>query len=876
MEMEGELLFGPFTLSLDRRELRQDGRVLPLGVRALELLALLAGRAGEVVGRDEIAAHLAPGAGVEQGRLRAHVAALRRALRDGEDGNRYIVNVLGRGYVFVASVRRAGRAALPPLSNLPDSAGPLLGRAGAVASLVRLVDERRLVSVVGAGGLGKSALALAVAWRAAPRFGGRVAYLDLAPLCDGARLADAVATAVGLAAGNSLPDLCAALAGRRLLLVLDNCGHLADPVALLAETLLGAAPQVHLLATSREALNLRAEWVHRLAPLALPAALELFALHLGARLAPAARAQAAQQCRQLDGNPLLIRLAAARSRTAGLGALAGGEALADQGAQEGGRHRSADALLDWSWRLLAPCERAVLRRLAVFCRSFTLDAAARVCACPEIDSAAVSCCVLALGARSLVEVEAGRHGVRYRLTNTTRHYARRRLAQDGELPILASRHASAMLGLFRAAGPMDPGLEDSVDDAGAAIDWALADGGEPQPGIELAALCTGAMIACGRIDDHLRRLELARAALARLPDPPPGLEPPLLAALVTLLALSHAAPERARDPVARLAALAHAGAPAALQAMHLWQLAQGDYPAAWRLGEGLMRLALGPGNPEALFLAWRFQAGTLHFLGRHDEAARTAAAIAVAGTDSRDAWLAPCALAVQARSAWIGGRPDTALALADAALAAAEGRHPFVLCQAICTAALPVALWRGEPVRVQALYTRLAGATGHGAAAYWRPWLHALRSALHERADGAWPAPLCDLLATAAPRLASGPCLARVLRGAVGWCAPEVLRAHGENMLRAGAPVDEVERLWLAARALARRQRAPGWELRIATSLAVLWRGTAREGEGAQALEALCARFDEGAGTADLVLARARPGAFRMPGTRRQPAIMLP
>jgi predicted ATPase len=301
-----------------------------------------------------------------------------------------------------------------------------------------MVGERRLVTVVGAGGLGKSALALAVARRVAPRFDSRVAYLDLAPLADGARLTDAVAGAVGLAPGGSLPSLCAALAERRLLLVLDNCGHLADPAALLAEALLEAAPRLHLLATSREALDLRAEWVHRLAPLSLPAALELFALRCGTRFDPAGLAQAAQLCRQLEGNPLLIGLAAARARTGGIAALAGGvAALCGSGGEAGGRHQSADALLHWSWRLLAPRERAVLRRLSVFRRSFTLDDAARACACPEIDGAAVKWCMSALVARSLVEVDYGRHGVRFRLTNATRHYARR----NGHSPGRVGDHA---------------------------------------------------------------------------------------------------------------------------------------------------------------------------------------------------------------------------------------------------------------------------------------------------------------------------------------------------------------------------------------------------------------------------------------------------
>ncbi|WP_306392963.1 ATP-binding protein [Telluria beijingensis] len=445
---DSELLFGPFALSLARRELRLGGLPVALGARAFDLLALLAGRAGEVVGKREIADRLWPGCDLERSRLRAHVASLRRALREGEDGSRYIVNVLGRGYVFVAPVRRGS----PGAGLLPPAPEPLVGRDGALAALAALVRERRLVSIVGAGGLGKSALALAAARRAAPCFADGVAYLDLAPLDDGAQLAEALAEAVGLPAGAAWPGLCAALAGRRLLLVLDNCGHLAEPAALLAEALLEAAPQLHLLATSREALCLRAEWVHRLAPLELPGpALDLFALRLGgaARLDPAGLSRAARLCRQLEGNPLLIGLAAARAREVGIAALADGvDALFDQadgGAADCGRHRSPAALLDWSCRLLAPRERAVLYRLAAFRQAFTLDQAILACACARIDAGAVVESILALGARSLVEVvdvEAGGDGARYRLSNATRCYARRRLGYEDQAPAPARRAAA--------------------------------------------------------------------------------------------------------------------------------------------------------------------------------------------------------------------------------------------------------------------------------------------------------------------------------------------------------------------------------------------------------------------------------------------------
>lgn len=435
---EGELQFGPFTLSLDRRELRLGTRPVPLGTRALSLLVLLAGRAGQVVGKDELVECLWQGAAVDPDRLRAHVATLRRVLGEGGDGGRYIVNVLGRGYVFVAPVRRVLAGLDRPAGALPAGPDLLLGRDGALAALERLVRTRRLVSVVGAGGLGKSAVALAVARRAAPHFCDGVIYLDLAPLADGPALAAALATALGRDADASWPALCAELGRRHALLMLDNCEHLTDDAALLAESLLESAPRLHLVVTSRETLCVHAEWVHRLAPLGLPRpALDLFAQRLGgagATLDPASQARAAQLCHQLDGNPLLIGLAA--SRVGSVGAEAPGrcvDALFDSGAAaQAGRHSSPGALFDWSYRLLAPNERAVLRRLSVFCQPFTLAQAGAACSCPRIGEAAVVEAILALGARSLIEVVPGdgQGAMRYRLSNATRRYAGRRLAQE--------------------------------------------------------------------------------------------------------------------------------------------------------------------------------------------------------------------------------------------------------------------------------------------------------------------------------------------------------------------------------------------------------------------------------------------------------------
>jgi len=871
------LCFGHFTLLPAPRALRCGTVDVPLAQRPLDLLALLAGRAGEVVLRGEIVACLWPGAAGQDGRLRTHVATLRRALREGEDGSRYIVNVLGRGYVFVAAVRRVcASGSGVAIAGLPLRDGPLLGREDASTALAAMVCERRMVSIVGAGGLGKSALALAVAERSAARFADGVAYLDLADVRD------------DLALTHALPSLCASLAGRRLLLVLDNCCHLADQAALLVEAVLKAGDGVHILATSREALALHLESVHRLAPLAQPTqALGLFmhryAAHGGGALDAAGLARAARLCRLLEGNPLAIGLAAVQAGRIGLDALAAGvDALlapmpVDDAA--GARHRSLDAMLDWSERRLAPRERKVLRRLAIFRGAFTLELAAQVCADAALDAAAVMEAVLVLGARSLLEAGEGTDAVRYRLSNTTRAYARRRLERDGELPAQARRHLDAMLVLYRSAdadlqqlAPAQWRLRyaEADQDFAAAVAWALEQGNDVERGIELVALSWFVVLETGRLDLHRERMALALDALAHLAGPRPDLELRLLAALNMLHALVGGAPpcvERARARLDLLARGAHDPRQAvlALHALVAERMGQGDYPAALRLAERILPQAARVGEPVALALGYRFRAQALHHLGLHSEACRTAAAVIESVAPQRNVHFlgpAPRALAmlgVQARSAWIGGRPDSALELAEHALALAEAQHPFALCQALCMAALPVVLWRGETVRARALCMRLADAIDDGASAHWYPWLEALQCWLDGERDlpHRLPAPLCDLLTTLDARLAGRASVRRVRQGLVGWSAPEVLRAQAENLRRSGAPVARVEAACLAARQLARRQRARGWELRIATSLAGLWAGSTREPEGLDELERLCAGFVEGAGTADLVRARA-------------------
>lgn len=416
------LAFGPFRLHRHARQLRRGPAVVPLGGRAIDLLGALAARPGEVLSHAELERAVWPGSLVEDSCLRVHVRALRRALQDDAGAARYIANVPGRGYSFVAPVIALPEEAPPapapaPVPRpLPAPDWPLLGRD--VDLGLPGAGPRRLVTVVGPGGIGKTALALALARRRQADYPDGACFVDLAPCAHGGLVEGALAAALGILAPQE--GLAQAIAGRlarrRMLVVADTCEHVVEAAARQLAALLRAADGVDVIATSRQPLGLDGEWVQRLAPLACPPddpapdpeqALAYPALRLlveRAGIAPTARQLplAARLCRRLEGVPLALGFAAARIRALGLegaAALFANDArLLDSGWRTAlARQRSMRASLDWSMRLLTPAERRVLRACAAFDGSFGVDEA--VAAASGADAAQ---CLLALVDKSLL------------------------------------------------------------------------------------------------------------------------------------------------------------------------------------------------------------------------------------------------------------------------------------------------------------------------------------------------------------------------------------------------------------------------------------------------------------------------------------------
>ncbi|HLZ66258.1 MAG TPA: winged helix-turn-helix domain-containing protein [Aliidongia sp.] len=510
--------FGPFRLDRARRLLLKDGAPVPLGDRAFEILQVLVGHAPEIVSKATLFEQVWPGVFVEDSTLRYHLWTLRKALGDGE--SHYISTANGRGYRFAAALSHAP-AVISRETNLPLRLTEIIGRERELAELADWLKRSRLVTLAGPGGVGKTRLAVELGWRVLGDFAAGVWLVDLAPLSDENAVAGAVAATLRLSVMKTeatVDAIIAALGKTQLLLILDNCEHLAEAAAALIKTLLERAPGVSILATSQKTFQLAAEHVYDLAPLAVPppgtieiggfAAVELFtrrvraadrsfALHDGNSVA------VGEVCRHLDGLPLALEMAAGRLRLLGVEGLRRG--LADRmkllkGAPDGvARHASLHGMLEWSHNLLAPFDQTVFRRLAAFPAGFSLGAAVAVAGGGEMEYWAVVDALGRLIDQSLVTLE--RHEpARYRLLETLRLYATDKLREAEEADAVAELHARHFIEVFDEAERCweetpDPDwiarYQPELDNLRAALDWALAAPERKQIAISLAAsACT--------------------------------------------------------------------------------------------------------------------------------------------------------------------------------------------------------------------------------------------------------------------------------------------------------------------------------------------------------------------------------------------------
>src|SRR5262249_49363319 len=385
---------------------------------------------------------------------------LRRVLAEGGAGDSYIATTPGRGYRFVAPVNRSASAdarveAAPEIQKLPSRMTRLIGREDVVAAVVRRLQRYRFVTIVGSGGIGKTAVALAVATELAGSYKDGAHFIDLAPVRDPRLVASALGSVLGVAirSENPYPALAAFLRRKQMLLVIDNCEHVAEAAAKLAEEALKSSPEVHILATSREPLRAQGETLHRLPPLetaprftglTAAAALSVPAVQLFVERAAASAAGyeltdseapvVAQICRKLDGIALAIELAASRVDAFGVAGVAARLndrfRLLTQGRRTAvPRHQTLRAAFDWSYENLSQAEQVVMCRLGIFAGPFTLEAARDVAGDGEISPAAVEDIVANLVEKSLIVADIGSEATCYRFLDSGRAYALQKLTE---------------------------------------------------------------------------------------------------------------------------------------------------------------------------------------------------------------------------------------------------------------------------------------------------------------------------------------------------------------------------------------------------------------------------------------------------------------
>jgi len=552
-------------------------------------------------------------------------------------------------------------AAPSRVHNLPARLTRMVGRDDTVRAIAAQFRAHRFLNIVGPGGIGKTTVAVSVAHALLNQFGGAVHFVDLGTLNHPNLVTGTVAYTLGVqvSADNAIPSLVKVLRDRRLLLILDNCEHVIETVSALGESVFMEAPLVHILATSREPMQVEGENVHRLFPLDYPPedskltaaqalefpAVQLFMDRVAAnsnrpplsdREAPAV----AEICRKLDGIPLAIEFAAARVASLGVTEVAAHLndrlALLTKGRRTAlPRHQTLRAALDWSYELLPAPEQCLLRSLAVFSGGFTLEAATAVVSNDDFGASAVVEGIANLVAKSLLAFDGSTSPDRWRLLETTRAYALEKLGENSERDRVGRRHAAFFRDCFTAidtSAKIEAAAEDlvryrqEIDNVRTALDWSFSPAGDCAIGVVLTTAYTWVWLQLSLYFECSARAGQALDALESGSDLDVSSRLQLLLALAMSLINTMGPVETARNVLVTARHIAESDD----LRVHLWilwalwslQLNIGECRAARSTAESYCRVAPGTADPGSILPGHRLLGTAIQLEGDQNEARR--------------------------------------------------------------------------------------------------------------------------------------------------------------------------------------------------------------------------------------------------------------
>jgi predicted ATPase/DNA-binding winged helix-turn-helix (wHTH) protein len=754
----------------------RSGAAVALGSRAMDILLLLIAHPGQLKTNQEIIKHVWPDTFVDDANLRVHMSALRKALADTKGEPRFIANVPGRGYTFIAGVERRSQAAPiePVCTPVPRDPDPsrIFGRDHSIETILFQLGKGRLVTVTGPGGIGKSTVARAVAERS---FGGLdVVTIELSDVASGDLVPTVVASSLGAKsrADDIVDTICRTLEAKPTLVVLDGCEHVIEDATEFVEAVLHRTTSVRVLATSREPLRASGERVHRLLPLDTPAAdvcpkeaLKFPAVELFVERADACLGgyELTEQdapividiCKRLDGIALAIELAAGRLESMGIASL--GKSLTDcfkvlsRGRRTAlPRHQTLRAALDWSYMLLTPSEQRALAELSVFRGRFSMSAAEAVLTDDAYDLLA------ALVAKSLVVVEAGATDQSYRLLDTTRIYASVKLAESGEFDRTLSRFGHYLGGLFEAsASAMHTQGTDQVErDFGylmpslrAFLDWALLGNGGRPLGARVTVAALPLFFKLSLFDEYIAAVTSSIAYLDANPDVDEASRMKLYTALGWPQMIAADAPGRGVEAWTASARIAKKLGDVDHQLRSIWGLwvdaiNRAEPNTALGLTQYFSEMAALSPDPADAVIGRRMKGATLHWLGRHAESADCLSAMLVEYGGLASAGHAirfqfdqrVTAQIVLSRCIWFLGRAQQAMADVTSTLDYAESTgHYASVTNALAEAACPLALMSGNDALAAHYVTMLKDHTKATMLDVWRTYAECFEAELVRR-----------------------------------------------------------------------------------------------------------------------------------------------